>query len=109
MPLFVKNIMLKAIYSQVGDVLSSSTLSNLGITTLPEEMAKYVQRMDVIIGPLHQNRVSAAMITYAGRLRISFTRTITDPVLERAFFTRLIKLGIPVKIESNQPAEDTGR
>ncbi|HAX40798.1 MAG TPA: hypothetical protein DCY10_07995, partial [Clostridiales bacterium] len=61
------------------------------------------------IGPLHKNRVSAAMITYAGRLRISFTRTITDPVLERAFFTRLIKLGIPVKIESNQPAEDTGR
>lgn len=107
MPLFVKNIMLKAIYAQVGDALSSSTLSNLGVTTLPEEMAPFVQRMDVIIGPLHQNRVSAAMLTYAGQLRISFTRTITDPVLERVFFTRLVKLGIPVLIESNQPAEVT--
>lgn len=107
MPLFIKNIMLKCIYAQVGDALSSSTLSNLGVTSLPNEMAEYVQRMDVIIGPLHKNRVSAAMLTYAGQLRISFTRTITDPVLERVFFTRLIKLGIPVKIESNQPAEDT--
>jgi hypothetical protein len=109
MPLFVKNIMLKAIYAQVGDALSSSTLSILGVTTVPEEMAQYVQRLDVIIGPLHQNRVSAAMLTYAGQLRISFTRTITDPVLERVFFTRLIKEGIPVQIESNQPADDSGR
>ena len=109
LPLFIKNLMLKYIYSQVGDVLSSSTLSNLGITSLPDEMAKYVRRMDVIIGPLHKNRVSAAMLTYAGKLRISFTRTITDPILERVFFTRLVKQGIPVKIESNQPVEDAGR
>jgi len=105
MPLFLKNIMLKYIYSQVGDVLSSSTLSNLGIATLPEEMAQYVRRLDVIIGPLHKNRVCAAMLTYGGKLRISFTRTISDPVLERVFFTRLVKLGIPVKVESNQPAD----
>jgi hypothetical protein len=103
MPLFLKNIMLKYIYSQVGDALSSTTLSNLGVSSLPDAMAQYVQRMDVIIGPLAQNRVCAAMLTYDGKLRISFTRTIIDPVLEREFFTRLVQLGIPVEVESNQP------
>jgi NRPS condensation-like uncharacterized protein len=101
-PLFIKNMALKYVYSQVGDALSSTTLSNLGIAKLPEEMAQYVRRMDFILGPLADNRVCSAALTYNGRLRINFTRTISEPVLEREFFTRLVKLGIPVKVESNQ-------
>jgi len=102
-PLFIKNLAIKYVYSQVGDVLSTTTISNLGVTKLPEEMAQYVRRMDIILGPLARNRVCAATLTYNGRLRINFTRTIAEPLLEREFFTRLVKLGIPVKVESNQP------
>ncbi len=65
-------------------------------------MAQYVRRMDFILGPLASNRVCAAALTYNCRLRINFTRTIAEPILEREFFTRLVKLGIPVKVESNQ-------
>ncbi len=101
-PLFIKNMALKYVYSQVGDALSSTTLSNLGVAKLPEEMAQYVRRMDFILGPLADNRVCSAALTYNGRLRVNFTRTIAEPVLEREFFTRLVKLGIPVKVESNQ-------
>lgn len=101
-PLFLKNLAMKYVYSQVGDVLSTTTISNLGVTKLPEEMTTYVRRMDMILGPLARNRVCAASITYNGRLRINFTRTIAEPMLEREFFTRLVKLGIPVKVESNQ-------
>jgi NRPS condensation-like uncharacterized protein len=102
MPLFIKNVALKYVYSQVGDVLSSTTLSNLGVAALPEEMARYVRRMDFILGPLANNRVCTAALSYNGRLRLSFTRTIVEPMLEREFFTRLVKLGIAVKVESNQ-------
>ncbi len=102
MPLFIKNVALKYVYSQVGDALSSTTLSNLGVAKLPEQMAIYVRRMDFILGPLANNRVCSAALTYNGRLRINFTRTIVEPLLEREFFTRLVKLGIPVKVESNQ-------
>lgn len=101
-PLFLKNIAMKLVYSQVGDAISSTCLSNLGIVTLPDEMARYVNRMDFILGPLAENRVCAAALTYQGQLRINFTRTIEEPVLEREFFTRLVKQGIHVKIESNQ-------
>ena len=41
-------------------------------------------------------------LTYNGRLRFNCTRIIAEPILEREFFTRLVKLGIPVKVESNQ-------
>ncbi|MCE5187737.1 MAG: hypothetical protein LLF75_00910 [Eubacteriales bacterium] len=101
-PLFIKNMAMKVAYSQVGDALSTTTLSNLGVTKLPSEMAQYVRRMDFILGPPADNRVSTAALTYNDRLRLNFTRIIAEPVLEREFFTRLVKLGIPVKVESNQ-------
>ena len=104
MPLFVKNAAMKLVYSQVGDAVSSTCLSNLGIATLPDEMARYVTRMDFILGPLAENRVCAAALTYQGQLRISFTRTIEEPVLEKEFFTRLVRLGLHVLVESNRSA-----
>lgn len=102
MPLFIKNIAMKLVYSRVGDAVSSTCFSNLGIAALPPEMACYITRMDFLLGPLASNRVCAAALTYGDTLRISFTRTIEEPMLERAFFTRLVQLGIHVKIESNQ-------
>ncbi len=101
-PLFIKNMAMKIAYSQVGDALSTTTLSNLGVTKLPKEMEQYIRRMDFILGPPADNRVNTAALTYNGRLRFNCTRIIAEPLLEREFFTRLVKLGIPVKIESNQ-------
>lgn len=105
MPLFIKNMAMKLVYSQVGDAVSSTCLSNLGVTSLPAEMARHVARMDFMLGPLASNRVCVAALSYDGALRINFTRTIEEPVLEKEFFTRLVKQGIHVKIESNQRNE----
>ncbi len=102
MPLFVKNAAMKIAFSFVGDRLSSTSLSNLGNVKLPPEMEKYVTRFDFILGPLSYNRDVCAAISYQDTLYLNFTRTIQEPDFEREFFTRLIKLGIPVKIESNQ-------
>ncbi len=102
MPLFIKNIAMKTVYNFVGDSLTASSFSNLGAISLPPEMERHVTRMDFILGPLSSNRVVLAGLSYRGTLYLNFTRTIREPLLEREFFTRLVKLGIPVKIESNQ-------
>ncbi len=102
MPLFIKNAAMKIAYSQVGDAVSTTCFSNLGLAALPDEMGRYITRMDFLLGPLATNRVCAAALSYNGVLRVNFTRTIEEPVLEKEFFTRLVKLGIHVKIESNQ-------
>ena len=100
-PLFLKNFVMRLVFNRVGDRKTSTTITNLGQVKLPEEMAKYVIRTDLILGPLSRNRVVGAVISYQNTLYFTFTRTITDPYVEREFFRNLVKLGVPVKIESN--------
>ncbi len=102
LPLPLKLFAMKLAYSFVGDRYSSSSLSNLGLTRLPDEMAKYVTRLDFMLGPLQLNPVTCACLSYGESMNINFTRTIMEAEVERAFFTRLVKMGIPVKIESNE-------
>ncbi len=101
-PLFIKNIAMKFTFKLVGDRKSTLSISNLGVVNLPPQMAQYVSRMDFILGPPAQNRVACAVLTYNGTLVVNFTRTIKESMLEREFFRYLVKLGIPVKIESNR-------
>ncbi len=101
-PLFLKNIAMKLTFYRVGDRKSTSSISNLGLVKLPDEMAQYVTRMDFILGPLSRNRVVCAALTYNGELILNFTRTIKESMVEREFFRYLVKLGVPVKVESNE-------
>ncbi len=102
MPLFVKNAAMRFAFYLVGDRKSTTSLSNLGAVRLPAEMEQYVTRLDFILGPLSSNRDVCAAISYRDTLYLNFTRNIREPDFEREFFTRLVKLGIHVKIESNQ-------
>ena len=100
-PLFLKNIAMKYTFNRVGDRKSTTTISNLGTVQLPEEMARFVTRMEFLLGPLSRNKVVCGALSYNGVLALSFTRTIRESALEREFFRFLVKLGVPVKVESN--------
>jgi len=101
-PLFIKNMAMKISFNLIGDRKTSTVLSNLGRVDLPAEMKKYVTRFEFIIGPLNRNKISCAAITYEGKFYLNVTRTIKEPEFERELYTRLVKLGIPVMIESNK-------
>ncbi len=101
-PLVIKDAVMKAVFLLTGDRYSSTTLSNLGRTQLPQAMQQYVTRLDFMLGPMSLNPVTAACVSYNNVMTLNFTRTVTETDLERIFFTNLVKMGIPVKIESNQ-------
>lgn len=101
-PLIIKNPTLKLAFKFNGDRTSSTTLSNLGVQKLPEEMQKYVTRLDFILGPLRYNPVTSACVSYNNLMCMNFTSRIAETDLERNFFTRLVKLGVPVTVESNR-------
>ena len=102
MPLVVKAPLFKMMFQLQGDRYCSSTLSNLGAVTLPDGMKPYVERLDFLLGAPSANPVVCAAIGYDGQLVVNFSRIINERAIERGFFTRLVRLGIPVVVESNQ-------
>lgn len=100
-PLFIKNPVMSAAYRIEGDRKSTTCLSNLGLVKLPAEMTPYVERFEFMLGSLIENPVACAAVGYGGKLYVNFTRTIEESFLERAFFTRLVRMGVKVKVESN--------
>lgn len=100
-PLFIKNAVMWTIYRVVGERASSLTISNLGNVTVPDEMKPYITGMDFVLGMQSILPYSSAAISYDGKLRLTFTRNIPDPVVERVFFPFLRSQGICAKICSN--------
>ena len=102
MPLFIKNLSMKAVFDTVGECKSCLCLSNLGVVHLPEVMAPYVARMDFIIGVQAKAPHNCGVLTWNDTVYINCIRSIREPELELHFYRVLHQLGLPVKVESNQ-------
>ena len=102
MPLFIKNLAMKAVFDTVGECKSCLCLSNLGVVRLPEVMAPYVARMDFIIGVQAKAPHNCGVLTWNDTVYINCIRSIREPELELHFYLVLHQLGLPVKVESNQ-------
>ncbi len=101
-PLFIKNIIMKAIFDAIGECQACMSMSNLGVINIPDAMKKYVNRFDFIIGPQSKAHHNMGILSYDGKMYVNMIRRSTDPELEREFFTTLVGMGLRVKIESNQ-------
>lgn len=101
-PLPLKNLVIKLVYSVVGENTSCFTLSNLGNVEVPDEMKKYITRFDCILGTQAYLNNNIGVISYDGKLYLNFIRNIEEPVLEHTVLTRLVQLGLHVKVESNE-------
>lgn len=103
MPLFIKNMVMKAIFNTVGERKSCLTMSNLGDVKLPKEMMPYVERMDFVLGVQAAAPHNCGVLSYNGTLYINFIRNIRESQLEYHFFCVLRDMGIPVQVQSNSP------
>ncbi len=102
MPLFIKNIAMKTAFNLFGERKSSITISNLGVIDVPEEMKSYVNRFDFILGEQAMCKNACSVLSYNGKLYISFLRTVRESEVEREFFCFLRSLGVKIKVESNK-------
>jgi hypothetical protein len=100
-PRVVKDLFFSAVYNTLGEFLATCSLSNFGRVILPDEVAAMVERYDFIPAPSPVAKKHCAVIAYKNNMHISFGRVIKETHLERHFFTKLIELGIPVKVETN--------
>lgn len=101
-PLFLKNIVMRAVFDAVGESGACLCLSNLGQVKIPWAMAGEVERFDFIIGPQAKAPYNCGVLSYGDTLRINLIRNTRQPELERVFFPLLSSLGLPVTLESNE-------
>ena len=102
MPLFLKNLVMHAIFMSVGEKQSCLCLSNLGRVTLPEEMVPYVERFDFILGVQASAPHNCGVLSYGDDLYINMIRDIRESELEYEFYRVLRDLGLSAQVQSNR-------
>ncbi len=100
-PLFIKNIIMKAIFNAVGEKKSIFSFSNLGVVNVPREYADRVNRMDFVLGPQSSVPYNVSSLTYGGKMYLNVTRNCKEPALERKLYQVMREMGIPHTLESN--------
>ncbi len=102
MPLFIKDFVLNIVYSFVGERLFTSTLTNLGIATLPPEVEQCVQSYRVMLGATKLNKLNLAVVSCAGKTALTMSTRLKDNRVITAFFAKLAELGLDITIDSNK-------
>lgn len=100
-PLFLKNIIMKAIFDAVGERKSCLSMSNLGAVQLPEQMMPYVERFDFILGVQAKSPYNCGVLSFKDKLYINFIRDVQEPTLESHFYKVLRELGLQAEVQSN--------
>lgn len=99
-PLFLKNIAVKLIYSNSVRAFTS-TISNLGYIQVLPEYEDYIVRFQVMLGVSKKQTVKCGVCSYGKELVFTFSSVLMDTSLQKAFYRRLVSDGIDVTIESN--------
>ena len=105
MPLFLKNLVMKAVFDAVGERKSCLSLSNLGAVEVPAVMKPYIQRLDFILGVQATSPHNVGVVSWNGTVYVNFIRNIQESGLERKFFQSLQRQGVDVTVESNYSNE----
>ena len=101
MPLAIKDPVLKLFYNRVGERLFTSTLSNLGVCELPEELNEKISNYHFILGATKLNRINLTAVTFNGKCSITFSSRLVEGRVIREFFKTLADVGLKVEIYSN--------
>lgn len=102
LPLFIKDLGVGISFLLTGEQSTSVLLSNLGIVKVPKEMEKLADGFILMAGPGKLNGARCAAASYKNTLALTMANIYRESELEREIFTRLVKMGIHVKIESNR-------
>ncbi|MCM1364078.1 MAG: hypothetical protein NC122_02685 [Faecalibacterium sp.] len=101
-PLFIKNMSVALTFLLTGEQTTSTLISNIGPVKIPNEMAEHVDKYMFYTGPGKLNAARCGVITLGDKLVFTFSDCYRENDIEREFFTRLVKMGVHVKIESNR-------
>lgn len=95
----VKKAILKIGAAMYGENLYSSTLSNLGVIRMPEELGKHVLAFRPILGESPVNHVKMTLYSYNGAFHMMISSRLVTREPEERFQKLLEQFGLPVTAE----------
>ncbi|MEN6364654.1 MAG: hypothetical protein ABFC75_08260 [Rectinema sp.] len=98
-PLVVKDFFARILFRVYGDNTLSGFISNLGQIRMPPGPAEHVRSWGLIPAPSKSTFTNASMLSWKDNLYLHFGSLARSRDLERLFYTRLRKLGLPVRME----------
>ena len=102
LPLPLKNLGLTVATVTSAEQATTAYLSNLGPYVLPPEMEEHIEKVVFTPGPGIHTAARCGLATFKDTLIFTFANILEEADIEREFFTRLVKMGVHVKIESNR-------
>lgn len=101
-PLVIKDLGVGIGFAITGEQTTTTLLSNIGPVQLPEEMAEHVEKCMLFTGAGKLNGARCGVLTFGDNLCFTFSNCYEQSDIEREFYTRLVKMGIHVYVESNR-------
>jgi NRPS condensation-like uncharacterized protein len=99
-PLFVKNIAIRLVY-RTSALANTSTITNIGNIPIREEYRPYIDKFHAFLSMSMGQHIKGCICSYQGTLVFSFTSTLVDTSVQRAFFRQIVHDGVAVEIETN--------
>lgn len=101
-PLDLKNLGVAISFAITGEQTTSTLFSNIGAVRLPEDVSEHMERLLFFTGPGKLNGARCGGITFGDKFVFTFSNCYEESDIEKEFYTRLVKMGVHVKIESNR-------
>ena len=101
-PLVIKQPIAKIIYGFLSEKSYTTTLSNLGVVSMPEELSEHIERMDFCLGPMAVNRLACATVTFGNVTMFSISKMTADPTFEEKMLSLLESEGIEAEVEGSE-------
>lgn len=105
-PMFIKKPIASIVYGYAGDKSLTSVLSNLGNVSIPEDMKKYIEKMDFVLGTAITNRVLFSMITVNDILTLTISKSTTNSSVENNLYNLFKQNGIDVNVHGSELYEN---
>lgn len=100
-PLFLKDLIMPLVYRLYGEGNYTTGFSNVGAIKMPKELEDHIERFELYPPPSVGNTLKVTATSYKESLYISFGSLSRDRRVEQIYFSKLRRMGIPVKIETN--------
>lgn len=96
-PLAIKNFVLRGAFRETGDRVVTTTLTNLGRITAPDELMARVERFELALGhPATSHRTNAALVSTGDEMCLTFTSNIKEDAFARETIAFLRMQGVCV-------------